>query len=237
MRTHQSVTRKRGIRLVDHTTNLSPNGITCSAVSPRLTEWIPDLLDELRPHTERTIREYTTTDPWRVSSQFLSETLPAWQTTESTWTDDIAEAVAYTHAITALALTYRDKDTSELSRYHRHRQEALIDTVTSIGTGRGPINADLGALAKGPVAFHREFEDHPTVLTLILDGSAWTNLTDRRTGVRALAAIAVLADGFDVRLVASPTVQRHLSKRYPHWTECHLNLTVSRDRSPHTRPY
>jgi hypothetical protein len=234
VQTHQPVARKRGIRLVDHTTNLSPDGITCSAVSPRLTEWIPDLLAELRPHTERTIREYATTDPWRVSSQFLSETLPAWQTTESTWTDDIAEAVAYTHAITALALTYQDKDTSELSKYHRHRQEALIDTVTSIGTGRGPINADLGALAKGPVAFHREFEDHPTVLTLILDGSAWTDLTDRRTGVRALAAIAVLADGFDVRLIASPTVQRHLSKRYPHWSECHLNLTVSRDRSLHT---
>jgi hypothetical protein len=56
----------------------------------------------------------------------------------------------------------------------------------------------------------------------------------RRTGVRAPAAIAVLADGFDVRLIASPTVQRHLSKRYPHWTECHLNITVSRDRSLHT---
>ncbi|GAA0512615.1 hypothetical protein SAMN04488066_104191 [Halorubrum aquaticum] len=234
MRTRQPAARKRGVRLVSHNTDISTRGIICPAVSPRLTEWIPDLLAELRPHTERTISDQATTDPWHTSSQILAETLPAWQTTEEPWTDDVAEAVAYTRAITALALTYRDRDSSTLSPYHQQRHADLTDTVTTIGTGRGPVNADLGALAKGPVALHRELDSKPTVLTLLLDGDAWTNLTDRRTGVRALAAIAVLADGFDVRLVASPTVQRHLSKRYPNWTECHLNLTASRDRSPHT---
>jgi len=91
------------------------------------------------------------------------------------------------------------------------------------------VNASLGALAKGPVALHRELDARPTVLTLQLDGEAWTDVDDRRTGVRALAAIAVLADGFDVRVVVSPALHRHLSRRYPNWTECHLGLTASRN--------
>ncbi|TKX48974.1 plasmid replication protein RepH [Halorubrum sp. ASP121] len=192
------------------------------------------LLTKLRAHTERTIREHATTEPWRTSSQLLAKILPAWKDAEEPWTDDVAEAVTYTRAITTLALTYRDEPTNTRTKYHQQRHADLTDTVTSIGTGRGPINADLGALAKGPVALHRELDAHPTALTLLLDGDAWTSLTDRRTGVRALAAIAVLANGFDVRLVASPRVRRHLAKRYPKWTECHLDLTASRDGSPHT---
>ncbi|MDB2226207.1 plasmid replication protein RepH [Halorubrum ezzemoulense] len=234
MGTRQPAARKRGVRLVSHSTDISTEGITCPGVSPRLTEWIPKLLTKLRAHTERTIREYATTDPWRTSSQLLAKTLPAWHHMDDPWTDDIAEAVAYMRAITTLALTYEDEPTSTLSPYHQQRHADLTDTVTSIGTGRGPVNADLGALAKGPVALHRELDDQPRALTLLLDGDAWTALPDRRTGVRALAAIAVLADGFDVRLVASPRVRRHLSKRYPNWTECHLDLTASRDRSPYT---
>ena len=234
MGTRQPAARKRGVRLVSHSTDISTEGVTCPAVSPRLTEWVPTLLAKLRPYTERTIREHATTDPWRTSSQLLAEILPAWHHTDDPWTDDVAEAVAYTRAITTLALTYGDEPSSTRSPYHQQRHADLTDTVTSIGTGRGPVNADLGALAKGPVALHGELDAHPTVLTLLLDGDAWTSLTDRRTGVRALAAIAVLADGFDIRLVASPRVHRHLSKRYPTWTECHLDLTASRERSPHT---
>ncbi|WP_244629374.1 plasmid replication protein RepH [Halorubrum sp. PV6] len=236
MGTRQPAARKRGVHLVSHTTDISTEGITCPAVSPRLTEWVPELLDKLRPFTERTIREHATTDPWRTSSQLLAKILPAWHHADTPWTDDVAEAAAYTRAITTLALTYGDEPSSTRSPYHQQRHANLTDTVTSIGTGRGPVNADLGALAKGPVALHQELDDQPRALTLLLDGDAWTSLTDRRTGVRALAAIAVIADGFDVRLVASPAVQRHLSKRYPTWTECHLDLTASRDRSPHTDP-
>ncbi|ELZ39411.1 plasmid replication protein RepH [Halorubrum tebenquichense DSM 14210] len=203
-------------------------------MSPRLTEWLPDLLEKLTPHTERAIRDTTTTeDRWRASSQFLTRLHPEWSNTDNTWTDDVAEAVAYVRAITARALTY-DTDTEPLSAYHHQRHANLSETVTAIGTGRGPVNASLGALAKGPVALHRELDAQPTVLILQLDGEAWTEVDDRRTGVRALAAIAVLAAGFDVRVVVSPALHRHLSRRYPNWTEYHLGLTGSRDRSPHT---
>ncbi|WP_435099028.1 plasmid replication protein RepH [Halorubrum sp. N11] len=232
MTAHQPAARKRGVRLITSNSNASTNGIVCPAVSPRLTEWVPELLATLRPHSEQTIRRYTTTDdPWEASSAILSTTLPEWNTTTDTWGDDTAEAVAYTRAMTSLALTYADGDPDTLSSYHRERYADLIDSVESVGTGRGPVNGNLGALMKGPVTLHRELDERPRVLTLLLDGESWTELTDRRTGVRALAAIAVLADGFDVRVVASPALQRELARRYPRWSEIHLDLTGDRDRS------
>jgi hypothetical protein len=186
----------------------------------------------LRPESQRTVRRHATTgDPWRASSRILSEIIPEWTTTTEKWSDDTAEAVAYTRAISALALTYADEDIDTLSAYYQKRYADLTDSVDSVGTGRGPVNGDLGALAKGPVALHRELDEHPHPLTLCLDGPAWVELTDRRTGVRALAAIAVLADGFDVRVVASPALQRELTRRYPRWSRVHLGLTHSRDRS------
>ncbi|WP_281194362.1 plasmid replication protein RepH [Halorubrum sp. F4] len=230
MQSLQPAAPSRGVRLASPT-GAPTDGIRCLAVSPRLTEWLPDLLEKLTAHTERAIRDTTTEDPWRASSQLLTRLFPEWTNTDHAWTDDVAEAVAYIRAITARALTY-DTDTEDLSPYRQQRHAAITETVTAIGTGRGPVNASLGALAKGPVALHHELDAQPTVLTLQLDGEAWTDLDDRRTGVRALAAIAVLAAGFGVRLVVSPGLQRHLSTRYPTWTECHLDLTASRDRSP-----
>ncbi|MGQ3330842.1 plasmid replication protein RepH [Halorubrum sp. FL23] len=234
MESRQPAARSRGVQLASPT-GVPTDDISLPAVSPRLTEWLPNLLDKLTPYTERTIRNTTTTtkDPWRASSQLLTCLHPKWTDTDQVWTDDVAETVAYIRAITARALTY-DTDTETLSQYHHQRHVDLTETVTAIGTGCGPVNASLGALAKGPVALHRELDTQPTVLTLQLDGEAWTKVADRRTGVRALAAIAVLATGFDVRTIVSPALHRHLSRRYPNWTECHLGLTASRDRSPHT---
>jgi len=230
MRSRQPATPSRGIQLASHAKGVSTDGISCPAVSPRLTEWMPRLLEKLAPHTERAISHTTTEDSWRASSQLLTRLHPEWTDTDHTWNDDMTEAVAYIRAITTRALIY-DTDTAHLSSYHQQRHAELTKTATAIGTGRGPLNASLGALAKGPVALHRELDAQPTVVTLQLDGEAWSDVADRRTGVRALAAIAVLADGFDVRLVVSPALQRHLSKRYPQWTECHLDLTGSRDGS------
>ncbi|MFD1572034.1 helix-turn-helix transcriptional regulator [Halorubrum laminariae] len=232
MTTRQSAAPERGVRLITNDSDASTDGIVCSAVSPRLTEWIPELLTALRPRSQQTVRQHATRDdPFRASSAILSGICPEWTTTTDTWSDDTAEAVAYTRAIAALALTYVDDDPDALSAYHRQRYADLTDTVESVGTGRGPVNGDLGALAKGPVALHRDLDDDPQPLTLLLDGEAWTDLTDRRTGVRALAAIAVLGDGFDVRVVASPALQRELTRRYPRWSAIHLDLTGDRDRS------
>ena len=232
MLTHQPAAPERGVHLASNKPAESTDGLVCSGVTPRRTEWLPKLLSELRSHTEATIRNHSTTDSWRTSTALCSRLHPEWNALDDAWTDDVAEAVAYTHAITTLATTY--DTTEELSRYHQHRRADLVDTVESIGTGRGPVNAGLGALAKGPVTLHRQLDSKPRVITLLLDGAAWTSLKDRRTGVRALATIAVLAHGFCVWVGVSPALQRHLTTRYPQWTEAHLDLTVSRDRSPTT---
>ena len=222
---------ERGVHRVGPTTEYDAAGIRCSNVSPRLTEWLPKVLSQLREASIETVRAQTNhTDPWRASTTLLDETLPGWNSLEDTWDDATAEAVAYTRAISELAFTYGDCP-EELSAYHTRRRESLIDTVESVGTGRGAVNADLGALAKGPVALHRALDDTPRVITLVLDGPTWADLTDRRTGVRALAAIAVLPDGFDLRIVATPRLQRALARRYPEWTAVHLGLTASRDWS------
>jgi len=221
-----------GVHLVGPTTRYDAAGIRCSAVSPRLTEWVPAVLEQLHEASIETVRTQTShTDPWRASASILDETLPEWHSLEDTWDDATAEAVAYTQAITELALA--DRDDSTTSQYREQRHKSLIETVESVGTGRGAVNAGLGALAKGPIALHRELDPTPRAITLMLDGPAWTELTDRRTGVRALAAIAVLADGFDIRVVASPALQRELARRYSRWSAIHLGLTDSRDRSPH----
>ncbi|PHQ47200.1 plasmid replication protein RepH [Halorubrum sp. C3] len=230
MRTRQPAAPERGVHLASNKPAESTDGLVRSGVTPRRTEWLPELLSELRTRTEATIRNHSTTNSWRTSTALCSRLHPEWNSLDDAWTDDVAEAVAYIHAITTLATTY--DTTEERSRYHQHRHADLVDTVESIGTGRGPVNAGLGALAKGPVALHRELDSDPRVITLLLDGAAWTSLTDRRTGVRALATITVLAHGFCVRVGVSPALQRHLTARYPQWTEAHLDLTNSRDRSP-----
>jgi len=231
--TRQPAAPERGVHLVSHKTATSTDGIVCASVTPRRTEWLPALLTALRPHTEETIREYTTTttESWRTSTALCARLHPGYNSLEETWTDDIAEAVAYTHAITALATTY-EISTETLSGYHQQRHADLIDTVESIGTGRGALNAGLGALMKGPVALHRALDTTPQPITLQLDGPEWTTLEDRRTGSRALATIAVLAHGFDIRLVVSPALHTHLATRYPRWTDSHLGLTDRRERSP-----
>ncbi|GAB6878214.1 plasmid replication protein RepH [Halorubrum gandharaense] len=233
MATHPPAARERRVRLVTGTSPASPDGIVLSSVSPRFTEWLPELLTKLRPHTERAVRAHaeTGTRPWHVAERLLDRTLPDRHTTETTWRDDVAEAVAYTQAVAELALKYPESTSDTRSEYHDRRLETLRDTVEAVGTGRGAVNAGLGALAKGPVALHRELDERPTTVTLLLDGTAWTELGDRRTGVRALATIAVLAAGFDVRVVASPALQDHLVRRYPRWSETHLGLTGGRDGS------
>lgn len=117
MQLRQPAAPRRVVRLASPT-GVPTDGIRCPAVSPRLTEWVPELLKNLMPHTEGAVRDHTTTeDPWRASSQLLTRHHPGWMDTDNTWTDNVAEAVAYIRTITARALTY-DTDTKVLSAYH-----------------------------------------------------------------------------------------------------------------------
>jgi len=60
--------RHPDIRQIAPGESLSTAGILVSDVSPRITEWVPELLDELLPSSVRTLREYIAhTDPGILS--------------------------------------------------------------------------------------------------------------------------------------------------------------------------
>jgi hypothetical protein len=236
--------RHRDIRKIAPDRSLSTAGILVSNISPRITEWIPGLLEELLPSSVRLLREFIAqTDPQILSdgrhssivAELCDETLGVthreWASTTGLWSDDEAEAVEYLQSLSDYAVKYRDTSTEEISNYHQQRQKDLETALTKIGTGKGPLNGGLEALAKGPVALHCKLSETPQPITLILDGESWTDLTDRSTGVRALAAIAVLGSAFDVRLVISPGLEQHLCRRYRSWYDAHLGLTGSLDGS------
>jgi hypothetical protein len=222
----------------------STSGIVVSDISPRITEWIPQLLDELLPHSLHTIRKFIADiDPQILTHGRYGPMLPVLQNKtfgqrklqDSTqgWSDSEAEAVDYQNSLVEFACKYAESTKDNLSTDHQGRYETLKQLLTEVGTGRGSMNGGLEALAKGPVALHRELDETPQPITLLLDGQSWTDLADRSTGVRALAAIAVLGSAFDVRLVISPSLEKHLRQRYPKWYDAHLSLTESPDNSPH----
>jgi len=214
-----------------------------SVISPRITEWVPGLLDELLPSSVRTLREYIAhTDPGILSDGRYGSLVGKMQA------DTLGSRIenggrrpkrgvmmrlkpSNTSIRYLIALSNTTIFEDELSNYHQQREKNIDTALTKIGTGKGPLNGGLEALAKGPVALHSEFDEAPQPITLILDGQSWTDLDDRSTGVRALAAIAVLGSAFDVRLVISPGLDQHLRRRYSTWYDTHLGLTESADRS------
>lgn len=224
---------------------LSSAGVVITDVTPRVTEWIPTLLTDLIPVSTRAVRRYIADNHpevlthkrySQIASHLQQITLgvedETWRETTNLWSDDEAEAAEYVDSLVELAVKYYEEDEVEnLASYHCQWYEHLETRVTEIGTGRGALNASLGALAKGPVQLHRKLNGGPYPITLILDGDSWSNLEDRGTGVRALAAIAVLGSAFDVRLVISPALESMIKRRYPAWYDAHLGLTETSDTS------
>ena len=243
---HDKQDRNPNIRKATPGGSPSTSGIVVSDISPRITEWIPQLLDELLPSSLDTIRQFIADiDPQIVTHGRYGSVLPVLQDktlrfeqrklqdSTQVWSDSEAEAVDYLNSLVEFACKYAESTKDDLSTDHQGRYETLKQLLTEVGTGKGSMNGGLEALAKGPVALHRELDETPQPITLLLDGQSWTDLADRSTGVRALAAIAVLGSAFDVRLVISPSLEKHLRQRYPKWYDAHLSLTESPDKSPH----
>ena len=239
--------QQQGIRKIVPGGSLSTAGITITEVTPQVTEWIPDLLHNLLPSSVESVRgfireqnpgvlahERYNTVLRRLQEDTLGFDHRRWQSTTDRWSDAEAEAVEYVNSLVEFAVKYHDvdeDDLDELSGYHRQRYKSLKDSLTTTSTGRGPLNAGLEALAKGPVQLHSELDDTPQPITLVLDGKSWSTLDDRGTGVRALAAIAALGSAFDVRLVISPALDAAIERRYPDWYDAHLRLTGTRETS------
>ncbi len=236
--------QKPNIQKVSVNKPSSTSDLLISEVSSRITDWVPKLLDRLLSSSVRCLRKYIAqNDPQvlfherycsllnKLQVDTLGITHPEWGSTTEKWNDDEAEAVEYFQSLFEYSVKYYDTSTDELSSYHQQREKDLRNTLTKIGTGKGPLNGSFEALAKGPVALHRELNETPQTIKLILCGQSWTDLADRSTGVRSLAAIAVLGLAFDVRLVISPSLERHLCRRYPQWYDAHIGLTECSNKS------
>src|SRR6056297_827195 len=135
--------RHPDIRQVAPDGSLSTAGILVSDVSPRITEWIPELLDELLPSSVRTLREYIAhTDPGilshgrygslvgKLQADTLGVTHGEWGSTTDTWSDEEAEAVEYLHSLFERAVKYHDQSTDELSNYHQQREKNIDTALT-----------------------------------------------------------------------------------------------------------
>ena len=240
--------QKSNIRKIAPGESLSTAGLIVSDVTPRVTDWIPKLLEKLLPTSILAVRRYIVNkDPHVLTSKRYNTVLrhleeeilgfqnPRWQDTTSLWTDTEAESVEYIKSLFEFAVKYNhvaEDELDELSSFHKQNFTHLKNTLTKIGTGRGSSNGGLRALAKGPVRLHQAIDAELQPLTLLLDGGSWSTLNNRKTGVRALAAIAVLGSVFDVRLVISPALENTIKRRYPKWYDAHLDLTEVANRSP-----
>lgn len=239
--------RRRSVRQIVAGGQLSADGIVVSNIGPKASEWLPRVLETVLPESVKAVRKYMAqhradvlTDKRHtvLTQELQEEILDLGHCDESgtarPWTDAEAEAAHYINDLGEFAVKYQDLDEDDLddqTQFQQRWYEELRNTLTSIGTGRGRLNAGLEALAKGPTRLHQELDDRPHVLTLVLDGDAWSALDDRSTGVRALAAIAVLGTAFDVRLILSPALETQLERRFPKWYDTHLRLTVPDETS------
>ena len=238
--------QQQGVRKIIPGGNLSAAGITITGVTPQMTEWIPDLLDNLLPSSVESVRGFIHEENPAVLAherynpvlRRLQEDIDfehqRWHTTTDCWSDAKAEAVEYVNSLVEFAVKYNDLNEDELdqlSGYHRERYNSLKDTLTTISTGRGPLNAGVEALVKGPARLHNEVDDTPQPITLMFDGESWSTLDDRGTGARALTAIAALGSAFDIRLIISPTLDAAIERRYPDWYDAHLGLTDTHETS------
>ncbi|WP_018258841.1 DUF5817 domain-containing protein [Halomicrobium katesii] len=216
--------RSPGVSLIDPGGQLGIAGRTYHDVSPRTSEWLPDVVTELVPSTARLVQDlarerytFDYRDPDAGAGAvgtFIHEELIdsiAQLDTVDANTAAVEEARSYLDAIGRYALLWAD----EVYRVRRgfdgtEQFERITKTLETTGTSQGQFNAGVDALRHSLVALHKE-RAVPHTLTFVLDGEAWT-AADRETIKRALTAFDALAAGFDVRLWMSPGVRQRVRR-------------------------
>lgn len=231
-----------GLKVVGPLGQASLSDVVIGDVGPRRSEWLPDVLEELLPRTSQTVRDLA----WEFDPRTVTENRNWGAFQRQCLLDDVvdesgslcleadanAELEEYMGALTRYAIDYevREPDIEEWSRADREKRNGDLETITTVGTGRGSFNAGLEVLEEGFARVHREASIAPTVL-LLLDGDAWINADDNRTIERALEALDVLSEVLDVRLVTSPPVISYLERHFPEWTDRVAGLTEEGDSS------
>jgi len=227
------MSREPGIEVASAGDQAELADVELRGVTPTLTDWLPDALEDLRPLTASIIREHIATvfddtvlEERRVPTYYQYEILT--QTLGVTGLEG-----AYTGFLTKWSVEYHD---SHPNRHgHRPDVEAWLDErLTEIGTGEGYLNSGVDALEDtvaavlGTVA--EQVGREPPLIRVYLDADAWSGLDDSRRGRRTLDALAALATGARVELVVSSReLAQTLGQRHGEWLESEAGLTDLRD--------
>jgi hypothetical protein len=248
----QHTPENAGLRVVTPGGQTRVDGNRLTDIGPHRDEFVENILEELVPTILQTVEQVAhcragVDDLADIRlGQFVDDylayglgQLPDVEA-DTTATDRQVEVRQWYGAVARLSrdfqpLVYGDKDLDEISKPQRAVYQSIRGDVVSVGTGRGPMNAGLPALRRSAVALLQEAALTP-VVTLYLDGDAWTDVEDKRTVERALDALTALSQAVDLRLVISPTLQKRLTSQHPAWTDTVENLTDPRDSSPERAP-
>lgn len=209
------------------------------SISPRRSEWLPELLADLLPLTADAVRR-------RVAERFGT---PACRRYPSSF----VEGLGREHGVTALGgdadaefgrpgvyasalvnFATREWDqcsSQDLADDHQHEMRARareqhVSVLTTDVAGLGAWDCGLDGLRDGPVAVHRSLDPQTRVVRVRFDSEAWTGDHDRRTAARTLDALSALAEGVHVQLqLSSPQLVADLLERHRDWFESDLDLT------------
>jgi hypothetical protein len=207
--------------------------IECRGVTPRVTDWLPSLLEDLLPHASNTVRDHireTFDDsvledrrlPGGYDHDFLVSTLGV------TGLDG-----AYAGLLSRWSVEYHDSHPNR----HGHRSDveaALRERLTQLGTGSDPFNSGVDVLEDTVAAVFRHVA--PAVdrrrprVRVYLDAEAWRDLDDSRRAQPTLDALSALATGLNIEVVVSSRgLARTLARRHSDFLEAECGLTDLRD--------
>lgn len=214
-----------GISVLDPGGQLGIAGHTYRDVSPRTSEWLGEVLQDLVPSTARLVQDLSQQHDEGVDPMDSDQTnyevtrfITKFLVGEVAELDDmsgdagaIEEARSYLDAIGRYALLWANDVYRVRRGFDGEEQfERVQQVLETTGTSRGQFNAGIEALRYSLCALHAE-RDSPLPLTFVLDGEAWTE-ADSETIKRCLAAFDVLADSFDVRVWMSPGVRQRVRR-------------------------
>ncbi|WP_396614104.1 DUF5817 domain-containing protein (plasmid) [Haloferax sp. S1W] len=205
-----------------------------SGVGPRYSEWLPELLEALLPAAAGTVDRLARAEDETPTSLLGPDTTsadvgdgerPPLTGFEERWGVCGAGGRWMPSLVTWMERWW----TTEVDDSERPAYEKTMQVLTGVGTGQSPEDMDLDAMERTFVQLLAHAADAPTV-RVVLDGPAWVDLDDGRTGERALDVLATLADVVDLRLQISPRLEDELRRRFPEFVDAHLSETRDESR-------
>ena len=204
-------------------------------VSPRFSDWLPDVLDALLPAITHTARELAFQyDPRTLQHQrpycFAADLFDTHGV--GTGPDAITPVHPFNDALTKFAISYFDVDPGKLSDRKRELYDYARAGIVEVGTRDLPgAPTGLDALRETVVPLLDAGDRTPTAV-VSLDGPTWEAIDDERTAARALETLALLAEVVDLRLICSPRLDAHLERTHSEWYDEYLTESGDDHRAP-----